>query len=82
MPLARHEPGVSGDLAGALVLCDICDFGEQRSGCRLADAGDGVEQLALLFQHRVVVDVRMDEGFYLLDLMVQVGQVVFDRSLN
>ncbi len=63
-------------------MCDVCDFGEQSSGCRLADAGDRVEQVALLLQRRVIVDVGADETFSLLDLMVKLGKMIFDRSLH
>src|SRR5205085_1910404 len=78
LTLSGHQPGISCYLASAAVLCNVCDFREQQGGCCLGDAGDGVKQLVLSLQSRMIIDVCADQLFRAFALLAEVSEMFFD----
>src|SRR6185436_15903587 len=63
------QAGKGGHAPGRVKSSKL-EFAEQQRDGLFSDAGNGPEQIALLFQVRIVVDVLFDKLRYLLDLFL------------
>ncbi len=74
--VAGSQPGVGGCLTGAGPVGQIGDLGQHVERGGRPDAGDALEQIALLLQAGVGAHVRAEALLELANLLVQVGQVL------
>lgn len=54
-------------------MTDVFDFSQQPGGGAFADAGNGFQELALLFKIRMAIDMVIDLLLSAFDLSLEVG---------
>ncbi len=78
---ARHEAGKRGGLPGTGIRL-VEELGDEDRGRRLADAGNGGQQVALRAQARVLIEMLANQMLDVGDLRVEVGEDGFDRGAD
>lgn len=80
--MARNKTGMSSQLAGGGEGVKIRDLSEDDDGGVWADAGNGVQQFALAFELRKLIEMLADEGFDVSGLLIQMGNGFGDQVTN